>query len=210
MTAMNLVELGQRIRALRIERGMTLEDVVARSGLTRSWLSKVENFRVTPSLHGLMEIAGALGVPVARLLDDLDTRPEFVFVKRGEGLQIMRDREVSNIVYESLAHERAHRAMDPFVLTVPGGGGGRSKALSHEGEEFLRVLAGRVRFHYGTAEHDLATGDSLYFDAATPHRLSNPWPKPAEVLCVFHGRGTGLPRRQPGAAGAARRRSDHR
>lgn len=207
--AMNLVELGQRIRALRIERGMTLEDVVARSGLTRSWLSKVENFRVTPSLHGLLEIAGALGVPVARLLEDLDTRPDFVLVKRGEGLQIMRDREVSNIAYESLAHERPHRAMDPFVLTVPVGGG-RSKPLSHEGEEFLRVLVGRVRFHYGTAAHDLATGDSLYFDAATPHRLSNPWSKPAEVLCVFHGRGAGLPRRRPRPARAARRRTDQR
>jgi transcriptional regulator with XRE-family HTH domain len=199
---MNLVELGQKIRALRIERGMTLEDVVSRSGLTRSWLSKVENFRVTPSLQGLMEIARALGVPVARLLDDLDKRPDFVLVRRGEGLQITRDRELSNIGYESLAHERPDRAMDPFVLTVPVGGG-RTKALSHEGEEFLRVLTGRVRFHYGETAHDLAAGDSLYFDAATPHRLSNPWGKPAEVLCVFHGRGTGLPLRR-GRAKAAR------
>jgi transcriptional regulator with XRE-family HTH domain len=195
---MNLVELGQKIRALRIERGMTLEDVVSRSGLTRSWLSKVENFRVTPSLQGLAEIARALGVPVARLLEDLDKRPDFVIVKQGDGLRIARDREFSNISYESLAHERPDRAMDPFVLTVPAGGG-RSKALSHEGEEFLRVLSGRVRFHFGQTEHDLSAGDSLYFDACTPHRLSNPWSKPAQVLCVFHGRGTHVPHQRPKA-----------
>jgi len=185
---MSLVELGQKIRALRIERGMTLDDVVSKSGLTRSWLSKVENFRVTPSLPGLMEIAKALGVSVSHLLEDLDKRPEFVLVKRGEGLQIARDRETSNIVYESLAHERPDRSMDPFVLTVPAEGG-RTKNLAHEGEEFLRVLSGRVEFHYGEGVHELVAGDSLYFDASTPHRLANPWKEPAEVLCVFHGRG---------------------
>jgi transcriptional regulator with XRE-family HTH domain len=183
---MNLVELGQKIRALRIERDMTLDDVVARSGLTRSWLSKVENFRVTPSLPALMEIARALRVPVTRLLEDLDRRPDFVLVKQGDGPRITRDREVSNIVYESLAHERPDRAMDPFVLTIPPGGG-RSKALSHEGEEFLRVLSGRVEFHYGDGMHELEAGDSLYFNASTPHRLTNRWAKPASILCVFHG-----------------------
>lgn len=193
---MNLVELGQKIRALRVERGMTLEDVVSRSGLTRSWLSKVENFRVTPSLQGLMEIARALGVPVAKLLDELDERPDFVLVRRGGGLRITRDRECSNIAYESLAHERSDRAMDPFVLTVPPGGG-RSRSLPHEGEEFLRVLSGRVRFHYGESAHDLVAGDSLYFDAATPHRLTNPWTKAAEVLCVFHGRSARRAPRRP-------------
>lgn len=185
---MNLVELGQRIRALRTERGMTLDEVVARSGLTKSWLSKVENFRVTPSLPGLIQIAEGLGVPVSKLLEGLEVRPTFVVVRRGDGLQIARDREVSNITYEALAHERPDRAMDPFVLTVPAGGG-RTKAMSHEGEEFLRVLTGKVRFHYGDNVHDLAAGDSLYFDASTPHRLTNPTAKPAEVLCVFQGPG---------------------
>jgi mannose-6-phosphate isomerase-like protein (cupin superfamily) len=178
---MNLVELGQKIRALRIERGMTLDDVVSKSGLTRSWLSKVENFRVTPSL-----------------LEDLDSRPEFVIVKSGDGLRVSRDSESSSIVYESLAHERPDRTMDPFVLIVPPGGG-RSKNLSHDGEEFLRVLAGKVQFFYGEGVHELAAGDSLYFDAVTPHRLENPGPKPAQVLCVFHGRSrplVGKPRRR--------------
>jgi transcriptional regulator with XRE-family HTH domain len=184
---MNLVELGQKIRALRIERGMTLDDVVSKSGLTRSWLSKVENFRVTPSLPALGEIAKALGVKVSTLLEDLDKRPEFVLVKSGDGLRVSRDSESSNIVYESLAHERPDRAMDPFVLTVPPGGG-RSKNLSHEGEEFLRVLSGKVEFHFGEGMHELSAGDSLYFDASTPHRLVNPGSKPAQVLCVFHGR----------------------
>jgi len=138
-------------------------------------------------LPALGEIAKALGVTVSSLLEDLDKRPEFVLVKSGDGLQVSRDSESSNIVYESLAHERPDRAMDPFLLTVPAGGG-RSKNLSHEGEEFLRVLSGKVQFHYGDGMHELSAGDSLYFDAATPHRLVNPGGKDAQVLCIFHGR----------------------
>lgn len=203
---MNLVELGQQIRALRVERGMTLDDVVSRSGLTRSWLSKVENFRVTRSLPAIGEIAKALGVKVSSLLEDLDRRPEFVLVKGGDGLRVSRDSESSDIVYESLAHERTDRVMDPFVLTVPARGG-REESLTHEGEEFLRVLSGRVQFHYGDAVYELAAGDSLYFDASTPHRLWNPSAKPAQVLCVFHGRGDlDAPRRRNRKAAVTTRR----
>ncbi len=54
---MNLVELAQRIKARRLDRRLTIEDVAAQAGLTRSWLSKVENFRVTPSLPALGKIA---------------------------------------------------------------------------------------------------------------------------------------------------------
>ena len=203
---MNLVELGQKIRALRVERGMTLDDVVSKTGLTRSWLSKVENFRVTPSLPALIQIAETLGVTVAELFEGLDKRPAFVFVKNGDGPQITRDREMSTIVYESLAHERTDRVMDPFVLTVPARGG-REESLTHEGEEFLRVLSGRVQFHYGDAVYELAAGDSLYFDASTPHRLWNPSAKPAQVLCVFHGRGDlDAPRRRNRKAAVTTRR----
>lgn len=184
---MNLLELGQKIRSLRIERGMTLDDVVSKGGLTRSWLSKVENARVTPSLPALGEIAKALGVTLSRLLEDLEKRPEFVLVKRGDGLRVSRDGESESIVYESLAHERPQRAMDPFVLTVPPGGG-RSKNLFHEGEEFLRVLSGKAEFHYGNSVHELAAGDSLYFDASTPHHLINSGRVPAQILCIFQGR----------------------
>ena len=65
---------------------------------------------------------------------------------------------------------RANRRMDPFLLEVPAGGG-RSVSRPHEGEEFLIVLGGRVTLEYGAESFALETGDSLYFDADTPHRL---------------------------------------
>ncbi len=88
---MNLVQLAQRIRALRGERNLTLEQVAERANLTKSVLSKVENFRVTPSLPALSKIAEALGVTVAELVDGLDEKPRMIVVRKDERLQVERD-----------------------------------------------------------------------------------------------------------------------
>lgn len=182
---MNLSELAQRIRAIRRERGLTLEEVASKSGLTRSWLSKVENFRVTPSLPALSQIAQVLGIPVAELVRGLDETPPLIVVRRGERKVVDRDQsEINTTVYEALAHKRSNRKMDPFLLTIPSGVA-REEALGHEGEEFLIVQGGRVDFEYDDQLHHLEAGDSLYFDASVPHRLINPHDETAQVLCVF-------------------------
>jgi len=181
---MNLVELALRIKRLRVQQNLTLEEVAQRSGQTRSWLSKVENFRVTPSLPALGRIAPALGVTMSTLFEGLDQKPKLICVRADERLRVERDRPHSKIVYESLAHQRAARSMDPFILTVPPGVA-RKEALAHEGEEFLIVLTGKVDFEYGDKRLALDTGDSLYFDSEEKHRLVNSYEDEARVLCVF-------------------------
>lgn len=182
---MNLVELAQRIKQFRVDRHLTLENVAAAAGLTRSWLSKVENFRTTPSLPSLGKIARALGVSVTDLIEGLDKRPQLVMVRSEERKVVERNRSRNNqAVYESLAFKRTDRVMDPFLITLPPGAA-REKALAHEGEEFLMVQAGKVMFEYDGESYSLSSGDSLYFDASVPHRLINENKRPAKVLCVF-------------------------
>ena len=183
---MNLVELAQRIKARRLEKRLTLEQVASRTGLTRSWLSKVENFRITPSLQALGQIAASLETSVASLFEGLEAHPRLAIVRRGERQLVERDKPRSHTRYESLAFKRPDRKMDPFMLTVPPDETKRL-ALPHEGEEFLLVITGRVDFEYGGELHKLNSGDSLYFDANAKHRLINGYRKAAEVLCVFFG-----------------------
>jgi transcriptional regulator with XRE-family HTH domain len=183
---MNLIELAQRIKTERRKKNLTLEQIASRTGLTRSVLSKVENFRVTPSLPALAKIAQALGTTVSELTEGLDERPQLVVVRRGEGPRVERDRPESNIVYQSLAHDRYSKAMEPMLLDLPGGTT-RKSALAHEGEEFMYVVAGEVQFDYGTETYALKQGDSAYFDAQVEHRVVNPGTERAQVLCVFGG-----------------------
>ena len=181
---MNLVELSQRIKQRRADLGLSLETVAAAAGQTRSWLSKVENFRITPSLPALARVAEALSIPLSTLLEGLDAKPQIVLTRKKDRKKIERDSQNSNITYYSLTTGRANRRMSPFILNVPASGG-RSVSRPHEGEEFLIVLSGKVTLEYGKESFQLEEGDTLYFDADTPHRLHNPHKRAAQVMCVF-------------------------
>lgn len=184
---MNLVELASRIKAARLARGYTLDRVAELSGLAKGLLSKVENFRVTPSLPTLASICEALGLRISELLDGLDEKPKLSIIRPDDRKKIERNGEQSDIAYFALAHGRPDRKMDPFILNVPAGGG-RQEAMPHEGEEFLIVLKESVSFEYNGETHTLKEGDCAYFDAEIDHRVFNPGKRAAKLLCVFLGR----------------------
>ena len=181
---MNLVALAQRIGRLRKERELTLQQFAARTGLTKSVLSKVENFRVTPSLPSLARIAAALGVTTADLLKGLDDKPNVVIIRKEERLLLQRDAPQSKLVYQALAHSRPLKLMEPFLVEVPVGDA-RKERLPHEGEEFFIVLKGAIAFEYGEKVFQLAEGDSVYADGDVKHRLVNTGVNPAQVLIVY-------------------------
>lgn len=176
-----------RIKSARKEKGMTLDVLSSRSGVAKGIISKVENFRVTPTLPSIVNIAAALDIPLTELFEGLDKEVETCVVKKNETKQIERNAEDSNIEYYDLAHPRPNRRMDPLELVIPPGGG-RQSAMSHEGEEFLRVLQGQINFNLNGVNHVLKSGDSIYFDAEVPHNVLNDTKKEARVLCVFLAR----------------------
>ncbi|BCX48348.1 transcriptional regulator [Haloferula helveola] len=184
---MNMVELASRLKSARLAKGYTLERVSELSGLGKGLLSKVENFRVTPSLPTLAKLSEALGMSLSELFTGLDEKPKISIVRAEQRKEVERNRDQSDIDYQSLAHLRPDRNMDPFLLTVPAGGG-RDEAMPHEGEEFLMVTKGRVSFEYEGEVHDMKAGDAAYFDAEVDHRVFNPHKTEAQVLCVFLGR----------------------
>ena len=181
---MNLIQLAQRIRSVRADRQLTLEQLAERTGLTKSALSKFENFRVTPSLGALGSIAEALGVTMSDLLDGVDEKPRMVVVRKGERQALERDRPDSRIRYNALAHTRGDKVMEPFLLEVPTGVA-RSRRLAHEGEEFIMVLNGAIDYEYGDERLRLEMGDCMYADGSVEHTLNNPGDDAAEVLVVW-------------------------
>ena len=187
---MNLIQLAQHIRSVRTDRQLTLEQLAERTGLTKSVLSKFENFRVTPSLGALGSIAEALGVTMSELLDGVDEKPKMVVVRKGERLPLERDRPSSRIRYNALAHKRRDKVMEPFLLEVPTGVA-RSTRLAHEGEEFIMVLNGSIDYEYGDERLRLEVGDCMYADGSVEHTLNNPGDDAAEVLVVWAAGGVG-------------------
>ena len=182
--SLNLVGLATRITAARKNRTWTLDQLYEKTGLGKGLLSKVENFRVTPSLPTIAKISSALNMPIEQLFEGLDEEVSLCIVKQDERKEVQRNVEDSTISYYDLAHERGDRRMEPFELLVPPGGG-RSTQLSHEGEEFLTVIEGEITFTIDDKVHHLMAGDSVYFNAETKHCVQNIGKSEARVVCVF-------------------------
>ena len=177
--------IGEHLKALRAARGMTLDRLAAASGLTKSYLSKIQNSRKVPPIATLSRIAQALGTGIGSFFGDILNQGEGAsVVRKSERLPVVRGGTAFGYDYVSLAHDRLVKRMEPFVFTFPSKID-RHVFFDHGGEEFVFILSGKVIFQVGDERWALVKGDSIYFDAAIPHRG---WSvgRDATALVVIH------------------------
>lgn len=183
--SVNLADLGRRVRAARLARRLTLEEVVSRADFTVSWLSKLENGQLTPSLEGLVKLADVLECGVDDLVEGLSTPPRHVVVRAGHGrMEALRNGRYATST-EHLADQWRGRTMQPTIAHLPAGDR-KTPLKSHDGQQFLYVLEGDIRFDYGDEVILLSSGDSIYFDATIPHGAAARGKEKARVLVVAH------------------------
>lgn len=183
MGALNLSSLGRRIRAARVARRLTLDDVVSRTEFTVSWLSKIENGLLAPSLEGLVRLAEALECGVEDFVADLSTPPRFVVDRGGEGRALTGRNGTTGTVVYPIAEGWKQRSMKPELIQISGTVS-RRPAESKEGERFFHVLEGEVKVAYGEDVVRLAAGDSLYIDASIPHSITSSGRGASRILSV--------------------------
>jgi len=201
----NLSDLGRRARDARLARKLTLEQVVSRADFTVSWLSKLENGQLTPSLDGLVKLAAVLECGVDELVAGLSVPPRYVAIKDGEGRLDPADGRRRGVTVEHRADQWRGRSMHPVIIHVTGTGT-KDSPESLGGERFLFVLEGEVRLEYGDELLLLGRGDSVYLHAAIPHAIM-PATRgaTAKLLSVIHDHEErSVPR---AAKGATRRRA---
>jgi transcriptional regulator with XRE-family HTH domain len=182
------VELGERLRAARKARGVTLQQVAERTGLSKSFVSQVETGVATPSIVSLVGIARALDVAVGALIEGLyeEEAVEGVGthgapaseavpsgVKPREAKVVRRDAR-KTLGYVGAAGQIELLTPDlqrqlEVILTeeLPGSA---SELYSHAGEEFGLVLEGRYEVTVADQAYLLEEGDSISFPSAIPHK----------------------------------------
>ncbi len=175
--------IGQRIKDLRTQRGLTLEEVAERSGCTPGFLSQLERNRAAPSVSMLYAIGKALGVQVTDFLPD--TVPVTKVVRHDS--REMFHFEGSALHYSPLSTKFPHAALGALLLTfkpakqvIP-----TDEVRAHTGEEFIHILEGVLRLWIGDTYYDLYTGDSAYFRSSVKHRLENRSNQPVVALAMI-------------------------
>jgi len=162
------------LRLVRQQRGMTHEELAAETGLTKSYLSKVERQRSTPSIAVAIKVARALDVDVAQLFSD---NPE------AHTLSIDRAGDRPSGRYHALASEMLGKTMSPFVVR-PTRAFAEHPHPAHAGQEIVYVVSGAVEMRYADETITLEVGDCAYFDSSLPHQLRRIGSPPTEVIVV--------------------------
>ncbi len=177
-------EIGRRIKASRLGKKFTLEQLASQTGFTKGYLSRIEKSAKSPPLSTLGIIARVLGITISFLVGEGEQRTSFGIVKKGERPLIARGTALE-YSYEAVAHTYPNKKMEPFILTLPLKP--KKKTIhEHEGEELLFVLEGTMNFLLGSREYILEEGDCIYFDSGVPHFGQSVGRKEAKCFMVIY------------------------
>lgn len=177
--------VASRLRKLRRARGLSLDAVAAVAGTSKSLLSKIENAKVSSPISTYSRIAVALGATVGDLLGEGDSGP-CVLVRHNERKPMPRRGTRFGYSYEALGHKKGDKRMEPFLVTYPAGLAA-APSFTHDGEEFLFLLKGRLEFVHGGRRFILGPGDCLYLDGKVPHGGRALGPNRAVAVAVTAG-----------------------
>ena len=168
------------LKFLRVQSGMTLDQLAKDSALTRSYLSKIERGLSNPSIGSALTIARALGVTVDRLFGQ-NHQDDPVSIVRATGGKAGNPSTYLSLV----AGHNPDRAMRAFILR-PSRKPNRGRIMSHhEGEEILFVLSGKIEILIGRRKEVLNTGDCIHFDSTIPHKLTALTSEKASALVII-------------------------
>ena len=177
------VNVGERLRGLRSERGISMRTLAKMSGLSANALSMIERGMTSPSVSTLNKLANALEVPICAFFREEPERQRVVFCKAGERTRIPFMRGT----WEGLGGEKFAGRMEAFMLTLESGGSSGPHGMLHAGHEFVFCLRGSIEYEVEGERYVLEAGDSLLFAARMMHRWRNNSNKVANAIVLISG-----------------------
>ena len=186
----NRKRIGRKIKEFREFRQMSREDLALKANLDPLQLELIEEKGTVPSLGHLIKISRAFGVRIGTFLDDQEKIGPAI-VKSGEqqsGFSFSTKDESAreHLNFFSLAQAKAGRHMEPFIVEIEPASDSDYKLSSHEGEEFIYVLDGKVEINYGKEVYQLEKGDSIYLDSIVAHNVHAVANQNARLLAVVY------------------------
>jgi XRE family transcriptional regulator, regulator of sulfur utilization len=158
--ALNQQAVGEHVRHLRDQAGLSLRDLGKASGFSASLLSQLENGLVSPSIHSMERISSALGVTLAAFFFAVGDG------NGGGGVTRAKDRRRmasswSKAGIEGLSSMSAGQRLEPLIITLEPGGRSGPRPVTHPTEEFALVLKGRPVLQLDSDEFRLSRGDAV-------------------------------------------------
>jgi transcriptional regulator with XRE-family HTH domain len=164
----NNLNIGNRIKILRINQKRTLQEIADASGLSKSMISKIENNLTVPSVATLIKVAKSLATDISSLLEENENIDAIITSKQMAKENVTLTDKGYHIY--PFAPGYYHKKMQPFLF-VAKKGEVKAHQLSHDGEEFIYVIEGEMTMKVGDTDYHLSAGDSLYFNSLQKHGI---------------------------------------
>lgn len=175
--------LGRRVKKLRTDRGWSLEELAAASGVSRSMLSEIEREKANPTLTVAFRIARAFGLTLQELIESAEAGAAKIQVIRAtDRAQVYRSDKQCEI--RTLSPLNLEKDVEFYEVSLRPGGALRSQPHFEGTREFLTVEEGSVRIDSGDDHDELSKGDSGTYRADVPHAIINTGKSAALVFLV--------------------------
>jgi len=173
------MNIGEKIKQLRIKNGLTQEELASRCELSKGFISQLERDLTSPSIATLMDILESLGTDLKNFFND-SVNEKVVFKK--DDVFVKEDRD-SGYVIRWLVSNAQKNIMEPILITLSPSGSSETDD-PHEGEEFGYVVSGGITVCLGTQKFKVKKGESFYFKPSVSHKIINTGKSEAVVLWV--------------------------
>lgn len=162
------MDIGNKLKELRVLKGLTQEELADRSELSKGFISQLERNLTSPSITTLMDILQCLGTSIGEFFNEAPDE-QIVFGK--QDYFVKEDTEYKNEIKWIIPNAQKN-TIEPIYLTLQAGGS-TCPDTPHEGEEFGYVLQGAVSIHLGNKTYKAKKGESFYYTADKTHLLSS-------------------------------------
>lgn len=180
-----LIRISQQIKERRKQKGITVQELADKAGVSKGLISQIENGRTIPSLLVLISIILALDIDLNSFFKDVNVpQQEPILVRRKAEYTHFEKEEASGFHYYRIFTKSVKNSTIDFVILQLEPNAQRSMVKT-DAFEFKYVISGEVEYEFKSETIRLGTGDSMFFDGRMPHTPHNPGKDPAIMLVIY-------------------------
>ncbi len=176
--------LGEKIKNMRTERGLSLKDLANKSGVSAAAIHKIESNGITPTITTMMKISDALGKKVSHFIEEKKEDSDVVFVSANEREPILTFKKGLELQGISATKYGDFIMTAAYSVLEVGASSGKTP-MKHRGEELVYCINGKVEFQVYDKTYTLAPGDSIHFRTLLEHKWRNVGQSKAKLLWIL-------------------------